>query len=73
MVKSQNIPDTKPLAELTDEAVKHLDSIGGELAEAEKDLDALEKIGMDVSRLRERVAWGKKARSIILERYGKAE
>jgi len=60
-----------PLADLRAEAVEHLDAIKGELDEAEKDLDALEKIGLDVTRLRERVDWGNKARDIILERFGR--
>lgn len=70
MAKTQNNTDAAPLADLRKEAVDHLDSIGGELEEAEKDLDALEKIGVDVSRLRERIAWGKNARDIILKRFG---
>jgi len=62
---------TPPLADLKAETVAHLDAIKGELDEAVKDLDALEKIGLDVTRLRERVDWGLKARAIILERFGK--
>jgi len=73
MAKVQSNKDPAPLAELTDEAVKHLDAIKGELDEADKDLQALEEIGMDVSRMKERVAWGRKARGIILKRYGKPE
>jgi len=73
MAKSQSTPDTAPLADLRDEAVDHLDAIKGELDEAKKDLDALEKIGMDVSRLRERVEWGYKARDVILDRFKKKE
>ena len=71
MAENTNTKATPPLADLRQEAVEHLDAIKGELDEAEKDLDALEKIGLDVTRLRERVDWGKKARDIILERFGK--
>lgn len=71
MAKTTNNPP--PLAELRDEAVDHLDAIKAELDEAAKDLDALEKIGMDVSRLRERVEWGKRARDIILDRFKKRD
>ena len=71
MAANTNTKATPPLADLRQEAVEHLDAIKGELDEAEKDLDALEKIGLDVTRLRERVDWGKKARDIILERFGK--
>ncbi len=60
-----------PLSDLRAETIAHLDSIKGELDEAVKDLDALEKIGLDVTRLRERVDWGYNARKIILERFGK--
>jgi len=71
MAKTTNVNETAPLADLRQEAVEHLDAIKGELDEAGKDLDALEKIGLDVTRLRERVDWGHKAREIILERFGK--
>ena len=60
-----------PLGGLRDETIGHLDKIKGELDEAVKDLDALEEIGMDVSRLRERVNWGYKAREIITKRLAK--
>ena len=73
MAKSQYNNETAPLADLWEEAVGHLDAIKGELDEAAKDLEALEKIGMDVSRLRERVDWGYKARDIILDRFKKKD
>jgi len=71
MAANTNTKATPPLADLRQETVEHLDAIKGELDEAAKDLDALEKIGLDVTRLRERVDWGNKARDIILERFGK--
>ena len=70
MAKTQSSGIPTPLADMRNEAVEHLDSIGAELEEAEKDMEALEKIGIDVSRLRERVEWGKNAREIILKRFG---
>ena len=73
MAKNQTTGAPSPLADLREEAVAHLDAIKGELDEAEKDLDAFEKIGMDTSRLRERIDWAKKARDIILDRFGKKE
>jgi len=73
MAKTQGTSETSPLADLREEAVGHLDAIKSELDEAQKDLDALEKIGMDVSRLRERVDWGYKARDIILDRFKKKD
>jgi len=71
MAKDPINTDAAPLADLREEAVAHLDAIKGELDEAQKDLDALEAIGLDISRLRERIEWGYKAREIILKRYGK--
>ena len=62
---------TPPLADLREEAVAHLESIKGELDEAAKDLDVLESIGLDVSRLRERVDWGYKAREAVINRFGR--
>ena len=69
--KNAAAKDAAPLSDLSAEAVAHLDAIKGELDEATKDLDALEAIGLDVTRLRERVEWGNKARDIILKRFGK--
>jgi len=71
MAKAQTVGQPAPLSDLRQEAVDHLNAIGVELTEADKDLEALEKIGLDVSRLREKVEWGKNARKIILERFGK--
>jgi len=68
MAKTREAP---PLADLKQEAIEHLDAIKGELDEARKDLDALEEIGIDTSRLRERINWGYKAREVILKRYGR--
>ena len=59
-----------PLDELNAEALKHLDDMKGELDEAMLDLDALERLGLDQSRLKERIEWGFKAREVILKRFG---
>lgn len=69
-VKSNDTQRAEQLATLTDEAVKSLENIRGELDRAEANLDALEELGLDVSRLRERVAWGRKAREVILKQFG---
>jgi hypothetical protein len=60
-----------PLHDLSAETIASLDAIKGELDKAQLDIGALEKIGMDVSRLKERLDWGYKARDIILERFKK--
>ena len=58
-----------PLHDVSAETIASLEAIGKELDIAQGDLEALEKIGMDVSRMRERLDWGRKAREIILERF----
>ena len=58
-----------PLHDLSAGTVASLEAIGGELDKAQLDIEALEKIGMDVSRLKERLDWGRNARKIILERF----
>ncbi len=64
------IPDPEPLASLTEETLKHMDAIGGELDAAKKNLDSLEELGIDTSRLREKINWGYKARDVILKTFG---
>jgi hypothetical protein len=71
--KKNNTPEARPFAELTEEAIRHLEDIGAELDTAQGDLEALEKIGLDTSRLKERIAWGKHARSVLLERFAKKQ
>jgi len=58
-----------PLHDVSAETIASLDAIGKELDIAQGDIEALEKVGMDVSRLKERLDWGRKAREIILERF----
>lgn len=62
-----NPPEVTPLVELTAEARKHIDAMQAEIDASEKNLDALEELGLDVSRLREKVAWARKAREVILK------
>ena len=72
MAKTVNTPaEAAPLVGLTEEAKAHLEAIKGELDEAVKDLDAMESLGLDVSRLRDKILWGYKAREVILERLSK--
>lgn len=71
--KPYNIPDDEPLAQLEKETLDHLDSVKAELDRAIGDLDALEDIGIDTSRLREKINWGYKAREVILKRFGPKE
>jgi len=56
-----------PLVELTAEAREHLDAMQAEIEASERNLAGLEELGMDVSRLREKIAWAKKAREVILK------
>ena len=64
------LPEVEPLAELTKDTLEHIDAIGAELDKATEDLDALETLGIDASRLREKIAWGRKAREVILKQFG---
>ncbi len=64
------IPDPEPLASLTADTRQHIDNIKAELDEAVKGLEGLEELGIDTSRLREKINWGYKARDVILKTFG---
>ncbi len=64
------IKDPEPLASLTAETMGHMDGIKQELDEAVKGLEALESLGIDTSRLKEKINWGYKARDVILKTFG---
>jgi len=68
--KSNPVTDNEPLADLTKDTLDHLEAIKKELDQASGDLDALESLGLDTSRLREKINWGYKARDVVLTRYG---
>ena len=57
-----------PFHDLREDTLRSLEAVGIELDKAGKDIEALEAIGLDVSRLKERLEWGRKAREIILSR-----
>ena len=61
-------PIPRDFAQLTDEAKKHFDAMGKEIEQVEADMDALEQLGLDTTQLREKVAWAKNAREVILKR-----
>lgn len=65
------IPETEPLADLTQDTLDHIDGVKKELDSAVGDLEALESLGIDTSRLREKIDWGYKAREVILKQFGK--
>ncbi len=65
---SSALPEVDPLISLTDEAREHIEGLDKELTRVEGDLEAMEELGIDTSRLKERVDWARRARSIILER-----
>ncbi len=73
VAKTNNIPESNPLADLTKETLEHIEAIKGELDESSKGLDALEELGLDTSRLREKITWGYKAREVILKQFGNKE
>lgn len=63
------LTDNEPLASLTADTLEHINAIKGELDKAAKDLDSLEELGIDTSRLREKINWGYKAREVILKTF----
>lgn len=67
--ETNNTTGPRPLADLNAEALQHLEDINDELEEAERGLKALEELGLDVTRMRERINFGKKARETILKYY----
>lgn len=73
MAKKVNItaPEGDPLVTLTDEAREHIENLEPEINRAYGDIEAMESLGMDASRLREKVDWAKKAREVILDRLSK--
>jgi len=61
-------PEDNPLAAITEESQRHIEEMGAEMDRASDDLDAIEGLGLDVSRLRERLDWAKRARDTVLKR-----
>lgn len=68
--KANPLPVSEPLADLTADTLDHIEGIKKELDRASEDLDAMEELGLDTSRLREKIDWGYKARKVILARFG---
>lgn len=68
--KTTVVPDSDPLVDLSQDTLDHIEAIKKELDQASGDLDALETLGLDTSRLREKINWGYKARDVILARFG---
>ena len=69
--KQKTAAETSPLFDITEGTLKNLEDIGAELDAAEKALAPMEELGMDTSRLRERIEWGKKARQVMMEHFTK--
>ena len=57
-----------PLVTLTADAKKEIDKLGKDIERSEGDMLALEELGLDVSRLRDKIEWARKAREIVLKR-----
>ena len=57
-----------PLVTLTADAKIEIDKLGKDIERSEEDMKALEELGLDVSRLRDKIEWAKKAREIVLKR-----
>lgn len=63
----------EPLATLNEDTLNHIEGIKAELDRAAADLDALDELGIDTTRLRDKIDWGYKARQVILERFRKPQ
>ena len=59
--------NNEPLAALTDEARANLEKVKTEIEASKQALAALKELGVDVSRLEERITWAEKARETILK------
>jgi len=71
MANDKQPPEAEnPFLKLNDEALKHLDQVGKELDAAEAMFGDLDELGFETARVRERIAYGKKAREIILKHLG---
>ncbi len=70
MADNNNIPTVNPLADLKQDAIDNLNNIKSQLDETEKDIAAMDAIGLDTSKLKDRLEWARNARKIILNRYG---
>ena len=57
-----------PLVTLTADAKIEIEKLGKDLERSEADMSVLEELGLDVSRLRDKIEWAKKAREIVLKR-----
>jgi len=59
------LPD--PLVTLKKEAREKIDALEGDIAAAEKLMEAMSELGVDVTADRERLDWAKRARQVILD------
>ena len=66
-------PEPDPLITLTEETRKEIEGYTPHIENAYKDLEALESLGMDTSRQREKLDWAAKAQKVILERLSKRQ
>ena len=57
-----------PLVTLTADAKKEIDKLGKDLERSREDMKALKELGLDVSRLEDKIEWAEKARNIVLKR-----
>jgi len=65
--QTPNTNPVDPLITLKREAREKIEGMDANIAESEKLLDALDQLGIDVTRDRERLDWAKRARQTILD------
>jgi hypothetical protein len=61
--------DKDPLASLTKEAREELEKLGADIDKAEKEMETFEELGVDTSRLRDKINWARKARDLMLKNF----
>lgn len=62
---------TTPTIKLPEDSKKRLEELDGNIAEAERGIAVLKKLGMDVKQLESQIKWAKEVRLTLLESFGK--
>lgn len=65
--------DRQPLFRLAQTSIDRINKISEDIPKVRASLDDLEKLGLDVSVLRDQIDWADKAREVLLKNVGLAE
>lgn len=55
---------------LPDDVKKRLVELEANLAESQKGVDVMKKLGMDVSKIEDQLVWAKEVRQTLLDQFG---